>query len=215
MRAGARRRVAVGLLILAGAGGAARAQQPSPSPPAATLPPRPVTESVEKVIDQIEEKQKDPCREAKAKGVPCFPVSTVIHGPEISVRQGLEEAVAAEPRSKLPPRDDMQRFRPGPVGQVIPLVTFDPGCVGKSALKRLKGKNDTYYLYRVHDGHGARVEMYDHRLDPNAAQGNLEFLGKFVGECDALAAYNRESRRVPPAPARSPSPSPAPSGSPR
>ena len=31
------------------------------------------------------------------------------------------------------------------------LGTFDPTCVGKSVLKKLKGKNDAYYLYRVRD----------------------------------------------------------------
>ncbi len=82
------------------------------------------------------------------------------------------------------------------MGPVIPLVKFDPGCVGKSVLKKLKGRNDTYYLYRLRDVHGVRVALYDRRVDATTFQGDLEFLGKFDGECDALAAYRREQLKL-------------------
>ena len=69
-------------------------------------------------------------------------------------------------------------------------------CIGKSALKKLKGKNDTYYLYRLRDVHGERVVLFDHRLDASRFQGDIAFLGKFDGECEALVAYRREQRRT-------------------
>jgi hypothetical protein len=86
------------------------------------------------------------------------------------------------------------------VGPVISGVTLDPGCVAKSALKKLKGKNDVYYLYRIRDVHGVRVALYDRRVDATTFQGDLEFLGKFDGECDALAAYRQEQRKLEPRP---------------
>ncbi len=76
------------------------------------------------------------------------------------------------------------------------LGSFDPTCVGKSVLKSLKGKNDTYYLYRLRDVAGERVALYDRRLDSATFQGALELLGRFDGECKALAAYRREDRRT-------------------
>jgi hypothetical protein len=77
--------------------------------------------------------------------------------------------------------------------------------VGKSILKGLKGKNDTYYVYRIRDVHGERVALYDHRIDATRFQGDVALVGEFHGECAALAAYLKERNRLP-----SPSPSPAP-----
>jgi len=166
---------------------------PSPSP-------RPIRDSVERVVQRLEEEKKDPCRRARAEGKPCFPISTVIRGPEISVRDSLRELLPADgPSPNRPPTAaEMAPFRPGPGGQVIPIVTFDPGCVAKSALKKLKGKNDVYYLYRLKDAHGERVALYERPLDVARFQGAVEFLGRFDNECDALAAYRREHRRTPP-----------------
>jgi hypothetical protein len=45
---------------------------------------------------------------------------------------------------------DPGRDRALPARPVRPMATFfkvDPTCVAKSALKKLKGKNDVYYLY--------------------------------------------------------------------
>jgi hypothetical protein len=75
------------------------------------------------------------------------------------------------------------------------LVRFDPGCVGKSVLKALRGKNDRYFLYRLRDTSGTRVVLYAQRLDATRFQGEVELLGEFHGECDAVAAWNRELRR--------------------
>jgi hypothetical protein len=115
------------------------------------------------------------------------------------VREGLGILGPAEKPSpdRPPTRDEMGPYRPTPPSPLVS-VTFDPGCVGKSILKGLRGKNDTYYLYRLRDVNGARVVLYDHRLDATRFQGEVELLGEFKGECAALAAYERERRRTPP-----------------
>jgi hypothetical protein len=182
------------------------AQDPSP-PPSAT----PIRDSVERVVARMEEQRTDPCLRAIEEGRPCFPVTTTISGPTYSVREGLREALASP---APPPRDEMGPYRPGPKSTVVPLVSFDPGCLGKSIFKKLKGRNDTYYLYRLRDPLGERVELYDRRLEASTFQGEIEQLGKFDGECDAIAAYRRAQLRYAPA---SPAPvaSPSPGASPR
>jgi len=85
---------------------------------AAAASPRPITESVEKVIDHLEEEQKNPCLKAARENVPCFPVKSEKKG-------------------------------------------------------------------------------FDHRLDAARYQGDIAFLGRFDGECEAQAAYRREQRRTP------------------
>jgi hypothetical protein len=194
----------------------------SPSPSASPSPavPRPVSDSVDRVVKKIEDEKKDPCLAAKEKGVPCFPVTTSIKGEEVSVRESLR---TYDPRTDrhapggVPTVDDMKPYRPGSKAVEVPLVKFDPGCVGKSALKRLKGKNDVYYLYRLRDTQGLRVAMYDRRLEASTFQGELEFLGRFDGECDARAAYFRELLKESPSPSPLPdkTASPRPQASPR
>ena len=174
----------------------------SEDPPPTTLPPRPISDSIERVVERLEKEREDPCRKTVAEGKPCFPVSTSVRGPEASVRESLGVLLpgTAPSPDRPPTKDGLAPYRPGPVGPVISGVTLDPGCVAKSALKKLKGKNDVYYLYRIRDVHGVRVALYDRRVDATTFQGNLEFLGKFDGECDALAAYRQEQRKLEPRP---------------
>ncbi len=168
-----------------------QAATPSPSP-------RPITESVEKVIDRVEAERKDPCLKAARENVPCFPVKTEEKGFDASVREGL--GILGPPDKPSPNRpptlEEMREQRPGSTTPTVG-VTVDPGCIGKSVLKKLRGRNDTYYLYRVRDVHGERVLLYDHKLDASRFQGDIALLGKFDGECEALAAYRREQRRAP------------------
>src|SRR5258706_13812769 len=112
---------------------------------------------------------------------------------------------------------EMAPYRPGPKIPPGSGLSFDPGCLVKGLMKSLKGKNDTYYLYRVRDTHGERVALYDRRLDAENFQGELAFLGKFEGECDALAAFRHEELIHPPsgAPHVRASPSPTVTPSPR
>ena len=166
------------------------------------------------MVNRIEDAREDPCRAAAAEKRPCFPAETRVKGEEYSVRKslGLPDLQKDKPTPGTPPTlTEMGPYRPGLTATPLNLVTFDPGCVAKGILKSLKGKNDTYYLYLVRDIHGERVEMYDRRLNPERFQGDLAFLGKFDGECDAIAAYRHEAAKLPPPPPpRPPSPSPRP-----
>jgi len=178
-------------------------------PPPATLPPRPVSDSVDRVVARVLEEQKTPCQKATQEGVPCFPVVTEVSGPTISVRDILRDLGSEKgPTPDRPPtRDEMKPFRPGPAALVVPLFGFDPGCAAKAALKRLKGKNDTYYLYRVRNQLGEQVLMYDHSVESGHFQGDVEFLGRIDGECEAVAAYRRAERKTsssPPPPSTDP-----------
>jgi hypothetical protein len=193
---------------------------PSPSPSASPSPSyRTVRESVEPVVERMEKERTDPCWRAREEGRPCFPV-TVIRGPEYSVRGSLgilDDKDKDKPAPGTPPTTaEMREYRPGSQTPVAGF-SFDAGCVGKSILKGLKGKNDVYYLYVVRDTHGERAEMYDRKLDPATFQGDLTFLGRFEGECDAVKAWRHEEQRLRP-PARGPMPAaaaPAPSPSAR
>jgi hypothetical protein len=145
-------------------------------------------------------------------------VTTTLKGREYSVREslGLPPLDKTKPTpGGAPSTSDMKPFRPG--GKtVVGGVGFDPGCVVKGIVKNLKGKNDVYYLYRVRDVHGTRVAMYDHKVEPATFQGDLEFLGRFEGECSALAAYRHEEAKMAPSgPPVPPRPSPSPSPTPR
>jgi hypothetical protein len=94
----------------------------------------------------------------------------------------------------------MAPYRPGPVGPVGNFFTVDPTCVAKSAIKKLKGRNDVYYLYRLEDRTGERPVLTDRPLDPAAYAAlpeiHYELLGKFTGECEAVAAYRRIERGI-------------------
>jgi len=173
-----------------------------------------VTDSVDRVVNRMEDAREDPCRKAAAEGRPCFPVETRIKGEEYSVRKslGLPDPHKDKPAPGTPPTvAEMGPYRPGLEATPINVFSFDPGCVGKRILKSLKGKNDTYYLYLVRDIHGERVALYDRRLEAEKFQGELAFLGKFDGECEAIAAYRHEAAKLPPPPSpRPPSPSPRP-----
>jgi hypothetical protein len=191
---------------------------PSPSPtpsPAASPTGRPVSESVDRVVSRMEDAREDPCKSAAQEGKPCFPVSTAVRGEEYSVRKslGAPDLEKSKPApGGAPTVAEMGPYRPGLEAIPLNAFSFDPGCVGKRILKSLKGKNDTYYLYRIRDIHGERVALYDRKLEAETFQGELAFLGKFDGECDALAAYRREDLKR--APKGSPLPRPSPSASP-
>ena len=166
---------------------------------------------MDRVVNRMEDAREDPCRKAAAEGRPCFPVETRIKGEEYSVRRslGLPDAQKDKPAAGTPPTlTEMGPYRPGLKAIPINGFSFDPGCMAKGILKSLKGKNDTYYLYRVRDIQGERVALYDRRLTAENFQGELAFLGKFDGECDALAAYRHEAAKLPPPPSPRPTPSP-------
>ena len=179
---------------------AAPSPQPSPSPS-----PRRIADSVEKVVERLEAERKDPCLKAARENVPCFPARTERKGYDASVRQslGLPDPSPDKPTPGSPTRDEMDEHRTVQMSKPAVSVTIDPVCAVKSGLKKLRGRNDKYFLYRVRDVHGERVVLLDRRMDASRFQGEVAFLGEFNGECEAQAAYRREQRRSPP-------PSPAP-----
>lgn len=189
-----RSRAAWLIVTLLASGPRARADQPPPS----TLAARPIRDSIERVIEKHEQEQKDPCRKAVQEGVPCFPVTNESLGPGASVRDSLRHIASdGRPAPGRPPTlDEMKPFRPGSATQAVPLVSFDPVCAAKAAWKQLRGKNDVYYLYRIRDARGERVALYDHRVDALRFQGELAFLGRYEGECEARAAHAREARKL-------------------
>ena len=196
----------VGLTLTAPAAG----QQPSPSPSASPSPspspsPWPIAQTAEAVIDRLEAERKDPCLKAAREHVPCFPAKTEQKGYDASVRQslGLPDSPLKPSPDRPPTVGEMDPYRPHDTKPAVS-VTIDPVCVGQSVLKRVKGKNDTYFLYRIRDVHGERVALFDHKLDATTVQGDVAFLGRFDGECEAQAAYRHEQRRTPVAPSPAP-----------
>jgi hypothetical protein len=195
------------VLVLLQAAAAAPSPTPSPSPSPT------ITESMERVVDRLEALRQDPCLEALRKGRPCFPASTGLPGgPTASVRESLGQLGPAEAWSpdRPPTVAEMGPYRPGTPSRGTPniaSVSFDPVCAGKAVLKMLKGKNNTYYLYRIRGPQGERVGLYDSRQNAATFQGEMELLGTFHGECEAIAAL-RHAERNPPKPAPSPGPDP-------
>ena len=164
-------------------------------------------------MERIEKERADPCLRAREEGRPCFPVTTTRKGPDASVREEFlrPDPLPGKPAPGAPTRDDLGPYRPGrPANTPLAQVTIDPGCVGRSLLKGLRGKNDTYHVYVIRDPRGERVAMYDRRLEAKTFQGDLEYVGRFDGECEAIAAVKAEEQRLLARRARS-SPSPYPS----
>ena len=192
-------------LLARGAAAAEPAPKPSPSPTPT------ITESMERVVERLEALRQDPCLEALRKGRPCFPASTGLPGgPTASVRESLGQLGPADAWSpdRPPTVAEMGPYRPGTPSRGTPniaSVSFDPVCAGKAVLKALKGKNNTYYLYRIRGPQGVRVALYDSRQNAATFQGEMELLGTFDGECEAIAAL-RHAERNPPKPAPSPGP---------
>jgi hypothetical protein len=171
-----------------------------------------VSDSVDRVVNRMEDERADPCAKPAAEGRPCFPVETTIKGETYSVRKSLglpDPQKGKTAPGGAPTVAEMGPYRPGLEAIPLNVFSFDPGCVGKRILKSLKGRNDTYYLYRVRDIQGERVALYDRRLTAENFQGELAFLGKFDGECEAIAAYRHEAAKLPPPPSPRPRPSPS------
>src|SRR5262245_29745917 len=159
--------------------------RPTPTPQPSPSPQQPIRSSIERIAKEMAEENETPCRKAKEEGKPCFPALVEAHRPEYSVKASLQDFVSEE----------RQRWksRPGPG-----LLSFDPVCAGKSALKGLKGQNDTYYLYWMKDRSGERPSLRDKPVDPTVPPGppdvTFELIGKFDGECAAVAAYRKAER---------------------
>jgi hypothetical protein len=70
----------------------------------------------------------------------------------------------------------------------------------KNLVRKVSGGNTTFYLYRTWDARGERPLLTDRPLDPKAYAANpdfhYEYLGKYGGECEAVAAWRQALRKA-------------------
>ena len=178
----------------------APAQDPAPAAgPARVASRRPIHDSVDRVVDSVVLAHMKPCDVAQRQGVPCFPVSVEQEGPRFSVAEALRRYRATgAPAPGVPTVAEIQGQMSGAPQSASGGVGFDPVC----AVKGLFGKKagTTFYLYRTWDERGERPLLTDHELDPKAYALNpdfrYEYLGKFDGECEAVAAWRKALREA-------------------
>jgi hypothetical protein len=185
-----------------------------PPPPAAARDPapavvarraarrRPIHDSIDRVVDSVVDAHMQPCDVARQQGVPCFPVSVEREGPRFSVAEALRHYRATGgPAPGVPTRSEIQKQMSGAPQSASGGVSVDLVCTAKNLVKRLSGGASTFYLYRMWDERGVeRPLLTDHEIDPNSFAANpavrYEFLGKFGGECEAVAAWRQALRKA-------------------
>jgi hypothetical protein len=160
---------------------------------------RPIRDSIDRVLDAVVLARMKPCDVAERQGVPCFPVSVEQEGPRFSVAEALRRyRGTGSPAPGVPTSAEIQEQMSGAPQSASGGVGFDPVCT----VKKLFGKKagTTFYLYRTWDERGERPMLTDHPLDPKAYALNpsfrYEYLGKFDGECAAVAAWRQALRKV-------------------
>jgi hypothetical protein len=191
-----------GVVVLASVGptSPARAQDPVPSPrPSPAAKRRPIRDSIDRVLDAVVLARLKPCDVALKQGVPCFPVSVEQEGPRFSVAEALRRyRGTGSPAPGVPTVAEIQDQMSGAPLSASGGVGFDPVCT----VKKLFGKKagTTFYLYRTWDARGERPMLTERPLDPKAYALNPEFhyeyIGKFDGECAAVAAWRKALRRA-------------------
>ncbi len=190
---------------------AAPGPQPSTRKPAAKDPPasarraargRPIHDSIDRVIDAVVDAHMQPCDVARQQGVPCFPVSVEQEGPRFSVAEALRHYRATGgPAPGVPTRSEIQGQMSGAPQSASGGVGFDLVCTAKNLVKKLSGGGGPFYLYRMWDQRGEeRPLLTDHEIDPKTFAANpsarYEFIGKYGGECEAVAAWRQALRKA-------------------
>jgi hypothetical protein len=182
---------------------AAPARDPAPPARGRRAPRRrPIHDSMDRVIDAVVEAHMQPCDVARQQGVPCFPVSVEREGPRFSVAEALRRYRAdGRPAPGVPTVAEIQRQMSGAPQSASGGVGFDPVCTAKNLVKKLSGGNTTFYLYRMWDERGEeRPLLTDREIDPKSFAANpavhYDFLGKFDGECAAVAAWRQALRKA-------------------
>jgi hypothetical protein len=134
-----------------------------------------------------------PCLPAQKEGLPCFPA-------QVEATPAPEESVAEALRRYKDDRPTNARLTLSPNGTPIVGVSFDPFCAARSLVKAVRGKNDTYYLYRMWNHEGEHAVLRDRPIEmgmygavPDAV---YEFLGRISGECEAVAAWRKANREA-------------------
>jgi hypothetical protein len=195
-------RVAGAVVVLASVGmaSAAAAQDPAPaSTPAPARRRRPIRDSIDRVLDAVVLAHMKPCDVAQRRGVPCFPVSVEQEGPRFSVAEALRRyRGTGSPAPGVPTVAEIQGQMSGAPQSASGGVGFDPVCTAKKLFGKKAGT--TFHLYRTWDAGGERPLLTDHLLDPKAYALNpdfhYEYLGKYDGECEAVAAWRKALRKA-------------------
>jgi hypothetical protein len=183
-----------------GVAGPAPAQDAVAPPPAARARrARPIHDSIDRVVDRVVEARLKPCAVARQQGVPCFPVSLEQEGPRYSVAEALRRYRGeGAPAPGSPTRTEIQGQLSGAPQSASGGVGFDPVCSVRKLFGKLSGT--TFYVYRTWDARGERPLLTDRELDPKAYAANVDFryelVGKYSGECEALAAWRRALREA-------------------
>jgi hypothetical protein len=190
----------------------ASGQEPAPAP----RRPRsrhPIADSVERSVDRVLKAHRRLCGPADQQGVPCFPVTVAVEGPRFSVAEALRRyRVDGREPTGAPSNSEMLEQLSGRPATSPPItfLSIDPVCTAKSLIRSLSGKPNTFYLYRFSDRQGDRPLLTDRELNPESYASrpdvHYEFLGKFSGECEAIAAWRKALRQSEPKPADDPRP---------
>jgi hypothetical protein len=159
----------------------------------------PIRDSIDRAVEAVVRKHLRPCDQAERQGVPCFPMSIEEEGPRFSVAEALRRYRGTGSPAPGPPTvAEIQSQMSGAPQSASGGVGFDPGCTVKKLFGKLSGT--TFYLYRTWDARGERPMLTDHPLDPKAYAANVdfqyEFLGKYSGECEAVAAWRAVLRKA-------------------
>ncbi|HEX9188107.1 MAG TPA: hypothetical protein VGB87_13600, partial [Vicinamibacteria bacterium] len=161
----------------------------------------PIRDSIERAVDTVVARHLRPCGQADRQGVPCFPMSVEEEGPRFSVAEALRRYRGTGSPAPGPPTvAEIQSQMSGAPQSASGGAGFDPVCTTKNLVRKIAGKNTTFYLYRTWDARGERPMLTDRPLDPKAYATNVDFhyeyLGKFDGECAAVAAWRRALREA-------------------
>jgi hypothetical protein len=214
---GALLRLTASALLAAGVASAASGDTEDASA-ASPRPPGPIRRSIDRQVDAVVRAHLQPCEAARRQGISCFPVSIEQEGPRLSVKEALRAyRPDGRPAPGVPTNAELQRQMSGAPRSASGGASIDPGCTAKSLVRRIKGRPDTFYLYRTWNGGTQQPLLTDHKLDPNAYSSlpsfRYEFLGEFKGECEAVAAWRAALRaqtppgeNVPPEPPADPEP---------
>jgi len=176
----------------------------SPAPgPAPAFPPRPIRESIDRAVQRVLEAHVRPCARAEKQGVSCFPALVEAQGIRLSVADSIKSfRPDGSPSPGGPPTvAEMAPYRSGgPLSATGGIPLGDTVCTVKKLWKKLKGEGGPYYLYRTWDAEGERPLLTDHEIDPEdfAARPDFHyvFVGKFDGECAAIAAWRKALREA-------------------
>lgn len=161
--------------------------------------PTPIRDSIDRVVERVVLSHLGPCELAARKGIPCFPTGIEQEGPRFSVAEALRSyRGTGSPAPGVPTVSEIQGQMSGAIQSASGGVGMDPVCTTKNLWKKIRGKTTTYHLYRTWDERGERPLLSDHLLDAEDYRANpmfhFEYLGKYDGECAAVAAWNKALR---------------------